>query len=179
MSPKCLPPSFDSIRLTIREQMRFEDFQDGHLGGHLRYRNESLCRPEASLQVLAQSALQFGRRCRFKKFLDGRRGGQLGYWFGTNLTVLNFHVSSVRTTKFQLNPNYLSGTEVVQDFQDSHHGDHLAYWDGSNLPILNIHSTPMPPTKFGLNPTYRSEADVVWRFSKWPPWQPSWISVFS
>ena len=26
----------------FREQMRFEDFQDGHLGGHLRYRNRTI-----------------------------------------------------------------------------------------------------------------------------------------
>ena len=44
------------------------------------------------------------------------------------------------------------------------------------LAILNLHVTVMPPTKFLLNPTYHTEADVVWRFSWWPPWQPSWIS---
>ena len=33
---------FGSIRLNIQELMRFEDFQDGHLGGHLRYRNRTI-----------------------------------------------------------------------------------------------------------------------------------------
>ena len=31
----CLPPSFSLIRLTIREQMSFQDFQAGHHGNHL------------------------------------------------------------------------------------------------------------------------------------------------
>ena len=84
MSPQCLPPSFSLIRLTIREQMSFQDFQAGH------------------------------------------------------------------------------------------HGSHLGYWNKMNCAILNLHVTT--PTMFGLNPTYRSTADVVWRFSRWPPWRPSWIS---
>ena len=55
--------------------MRFEDFQDGHLRVHLRYRtrtisshSESLCRFDAANQIWAQSALQFGRRCHLKTF---------------------------------------------------------------------------------------------------------------
>ena len=37
MSPQCLPPSFSLIQLTVWEQMAFQDFQDGHHGGHLGY----------------------------------------------------------------------------------------------------------------------------------------------
>ena len=33
----CLPPSFSSIQLTIREQMSFQDF-----GGHLGYWNQKI-----------------------------------------------------------------------------------------------------------------------------------------
>ena len=36
---RCLQLNFRSIRLTFREEMSFEDFQDG---GHLRYRNEMI-----------------------------------------------------------------------------------------------------------------------------------------
>ena len=39
----------------------------------------------------------------------------------------------------------------------------------------HLHVSPMLHTKFQLNTTYRSGADVVSRFSRWPPWQPSWI----
>ena len=38
-SPLSLPTSFGLIRLTIREQMLFVDFQVGHHGSHLRYLN--------------------------------------------------------------------------------------------------------------------------------------------
>ena len=34
----------------------------------------------------------------------------------------------------------------------------------------------MPPTKFQLNPPCHSGADVISTFSRWLPWQPSWIS---
>ena len=40
MSLRCLPSSFGSIQLTV--WMSFEEFQDGHHGGHLGYRNETI-----------------------------------------------------------------------------------------------------------------------------------------
>ena len=52
--------------------MLFEDYQDGHHGSHLGYWNGTilailnLCHCHASHQVLAQSNLWFGRRCRLK-----------------------------------------------------------------------------------------------------------------
>ena len=33
-----MPHSLDSIRLTVWEEMLFEEFQDGHHGGHFGYR---------------------------------------------------------------------------------------------------------------------------------------------
>ena len=75
MSPKCLPPTFSLIRLTVREQMLFQDFQAGHHGGHLRNWNEtnsnskSPCHPNASHHVWAQSDLRSGVDvvCRFSR----------------------------------------------------------------------------------------------------------------
>ena len=46
----------------------------------------------------------------------------------------------------------------------------------NHLAILNLHVTPMPPIKFWLNLTYCLGADVIYRFSRWLPWRPSWIS---
>ena len=37
----------------------------------------------------------------------------------------------------------------------------------------------MPPIKFGLNPYYGLGGDVVWRISRWPPWQPPWMSEWN
>ena len=74
-SPLCLPPSFSSIRLNIREQMLFQDFQDGHYGGYLGYWNGTNINlpshPDASHQVKVQSDL-----------LSGSSGGHLGYQNG-------------------------------------------------------------------------------------------------
>ena len=39
MSLRCLPSSFGSIRITVWEEMSFEEFQGG---GHLGYRNGTI-----------------------------------------------------------------------------------------------------------------------------------------
>ena len=69
--------------------MSFEEFQDGHHGGHFGYQNgtilailnlwllkmndfnnfESLSHCEASHQVSTKLDLPFGRRCRLKNFM--------------------------------------------------------------------------------------------------------------
>ena len=57
--------------------MRFEEFQDGHLGGHLRYQTRTILAilnlyvTDASYQVWAQSALGF---VSFEEFQDGTHG---------------------------------------------------------------------------------------------------------
>ena len=77
--------------------MSFEEFQDGHRGGHLGYRNRtilaSLCHCDASLKL----------EMSFKEFQDGRRGCHLGYRNGTILAILNLCVTVMPPNKFQLN----------------------------------------------------------------------------
>ena len=50
--------------------MPFEEFQDGRHGAERKdiSNSESLYHCDASHQVLAQSNLRFGRRCRLKNF---------------------------------------------------------------------------------------------------------------
>ena len=50
----------------------------------------------------------------FKEFEDGLHGGHPGFWNGTILAILNFHVATMSPTKFQLNryPTYGSGGDV-------------------------------------------------------------------
>ena len=64
-----------SIRLTVWEEMSFEEFQDGRHGGPswISERNhfsnfQSPCHCDASHQASPQSDLRFGRRCRSKYF---------------------------------------------------------------------------------------------------------------
>ena len=83
------------------------------------------------------------------------------------LVILNLNVALMPPVKFQLNPTCSLGGE----FRD---GVHFGYQN--ELVILNLYVSPMPPAKFRLTLTYHAGADVVWRFSRWPPWWPSWIS---
>ena len=39
---RCFPSGFDSIQLTVWEEMSFEEFQDGRHSGHLEYRNGTI-----------------------------------------------------------------------------------------------------------------------------------------
>ena len=149
---QCLPSSFSSIWLTVWV-MAFEDFQ------------------------------------------DGRHGSRLGYRNGTILEILNLYVGPMPPIKFQLNLNCGLGGDVVWRIQRwppwwpsmagilyirterfYGFGSHLGYPSVTILAILNLYVTVMPSIKFGLNPTYGLEGDVDWKISRWPPWQPSWIS---
>ena len=71
------------------------------------------------------------------------------------------------------------------DFQD---GGHLGFPTGTILAIfcfyIQVHKsaifdvqvTPMLPTKFQVNWPFGSGEEAKNRFSRWPPWWPSWIS---
>ena len=66
----CHPsPSLGSIRFTIQEQTWFEDFQDGHRGGHLGYWNVTVL-AILKLYVVLMPPIKFQLfgRCRLKIF---------------------------------------------------------------------------------------------------------------
>ena len=73
--------------------------------------SESLCHYDAFHQVSAQSDRVWNEML-FEEFQDGCHGGHLGYWNGTILAILNLHVPTMLSTKFQLNPIYDSGGDV-------------------------------------------------------------------
>ena len=75
-----------------------------------------------------------------------------------------------------LPPSFSSIRLIIEDFQDGCGDGHLGYHNKTILAILNLHVTLMPPTKFWLILISHSGADVVWKFSRWPPWRPSWLS---
>ena len=81
-------------------------FQDGRRPSWIAKRNdlsnsESLCRSDASHQVLAQSDLRFGY------------GGHLGYRNGTILAILNPYNAPMPPIKFGLNLIYGFGGDVI------------------------------------------------------------------
>ena len=47
---------------------------------------------------------------------------------------------------------------------------------GTILANLDLQVTPMLPTRFQVNWHFSSGEEAKNRFSRWPPWRPSWIS---
>ena len=62
------------------------------------------------------------------------------------------------------------------DFQDGCHGGHLGFPIGMILAIFDLQVTLMLPSKFGVKWPFGSGKEAKNRFSRWLPWQPSWIS---
>ena len=66
--------------------------------------------------------------------------------------------------------------ELKIDFQDGHHGSHLGFLIGTILAIFDLQVTLLFLTKFRVNWPFGSGEEAKNRFSRWPPWLPSWIS---
>ena len=62
------------------------------------------------------------------------------------------------------------------NFQDGCHGGHLGFLIGTILATFDLYVTPMLPTMFGVNWLLGLGEKAKNRFSRWPPWRPSWIS---
>ena len=82
MFPKYLLPSFGLIRLTVREQMSLEDFQDSRHGGHLGYWNgTSMAILNLYVAVMApikfQLNLTIWEEISVEEFQDGRHAAIL------------------------------------------------------------------------------------------------------
>ena len=88
---------------------------------------------------------------------------------GTILDVFDLQVTLMLPTKFGL-----SAQEMKRkiDFQD---GSHLGFPIGTILAIFDLQVTTMLPTKFRVNWHLRIGEEAKNRFSRWPPWRPSWI----
>ena len=153
MSPQCLPPSFGSIWLATWDQMRFEAFQDGHLGSHLRYWNRTIL-VILNLYVAQMPPIKFGLNQHYDLGRDvvwriskwpPRRPSLISVWnkFSSWLSM------SPHCLPLSFSLMWLTVWVEFQDFQDGHHGCHHGYWNGTNLAILNLHVIQMPPTKFG------------------------------
>ena len=92
------------------------------------------------LTILEQMSLQ--------DFQDGHHGGQLGYWNGTYLAILNLQITPMPPNKFQLNLTYSLGGDVVWRFSKWLTGlpSWLSEWNdfSNSKPPCD----PMPFTKF-------------------------------
>ena len=145
MLPKCLSPSFHSIWLTVLEHITTEDFQDG-----------------------LPSWIWFWWKCqKYEKLLTGT-----DHSISWQLKI--FKMAAVAAI-VDIVTKWFSNSKSPCRPNASHRGGHLGCRNETSLAVLNLHVSPMPPTKFQLNPTYHSGADVLPRFSRWPPWWPSWV----
>ena len=119
MLPWCLPPSFPSIQLTVCEQITIEDLKDIRRRCCLKIfkkadnfsNSESLCRSDASHQVLAQSD-QWSERWEMS-FEDFQDGSHLGHLKKMILAILNLCVTVMLPIKFWLNQTYGLGGDVI------------------------------------------------------------------
>ena len=59
------------------------------------------------------------------------------------------------------------------DFKDE---EHLGFLIGMILAVFDLQVTLILPTKFGVNWPFGPGDEGQNRFSRWPPWPPSWIS---
>ena len=76
------------------------------------------------------------------------------FWISMSLQCFPSSFSSIKLMVLEM---------LFEEFQDGRHASHPGYPNRTILVILNLYVTPIPPIKF-------------WRISRWPPWQPSWIS---
>ena len=74
----------------------------------------------------------------FEEFQDGRPGSHLGYRNGTILAILNLHIATLPPTKFQFNPTYGSGGEVVLELTLNQHGVPFQKGDENNMTELPL-----------------------------------------
>ena len=61
-------------------------------------------------------------------------------------------------------------------FEQTLNGGQLGFTIGTILANFDLRVTPMLPTKFRVNWPFGSREEAKNRFSRWLPWQPSWIS---
>ena len=135
-----------------RHELTTEDLQDGCCGCHREYHNK----------MVKQFWITMSLQC-------------LPLWRPSWMLEWNEFSSSVSPCLPNASHQVSAQSNIRLDSR-CHYGHHGGYRHRTNLAFLNLQVTQMPPIKFRLNPTSHSGAKVVWRFSRWPPWWPSWIS---
>ena len=130
MLPRCLPPSFRSIRLTVQEQITTEDFQDGC---HGRSHGYDILMEMSKMWKVTDGYTDEGRtmvnrpwhkltwskapgELTIEDLQDGCCGDHRGYRNKFFLAILNFHVTPTPPTKFWLNLTYHSRADEVWRF---------------------------------------------------------------
>ena len=155
MRPWCLPSSFPSIQLTVREQVTNEDLQDSRRRCCSKIfkksdnfsNSESLCRFDASNQVLTQSDLCLGGDVvwRISRWQLWRPS-----WISELKDFSNTESLCLCDASHQVlvQSNTVWEEMSLEEFQDRVHGSHLRYRNGTTLAILNLYVAQIPPIMF-------------------------------
>ena len=105
-------------------------------------------------------------------FQEGCHGAHLGFPILKILAIFDLQVT------WCFLPNLESIGLLAQEKKrkiDCHCG-HFGLPIGTNLATFNLQVTPVLPSKFWVNWPFSSGEEAKNRFSRWPCWQPSWIS---
>ena len=125
--------------------MRFENFQDSHLGAiYLRYWTRTILAilnlyvdPMPPIKFQLNPHYCFGGES-FEDFQDGQHSGHLRYWNGMILAILNLHVAQMPPSKAD---SIRSGTN-------------LGCQNDTNLVVLSQNDTNLVVLSLHVNPSH-------------------------
>ena len=154
--------------------MLFEEFQDGHHGSHLGYQNRTIL-AILNFNVAPMPPIKF--RLNLTYGFGGDIIWRISRWlpWRPSLILERNNFCNSKSLSLWCFPSSFSSIQLTvweemwfEEFQDGCHGYQNA--------TLNLYVAPMPPIKFQHNLTYGFGGDIVWRITRWPTWQPSWLS---
>ena len=134
----------------------------------------STSHPNASYRF-ESTCLSVQEKRRKIDFQDGCHGGHLGYPTGTNLAFFDLQVTPMSPTSLESIGLSVQEKKLNIDFQDGGHGGHLGFLIRTILAIFDLQVTLMLPTKFRVKWLLGLGEEAKNRFSRQPPWRPSWI----
>ena len=147
MSPQCLWSNFSLIQLPVREQMSFQDFQDGHHCGHLGYWNRT------NLAILNCHVTQMPPT-KFGLNLTYHSGADMAWIFSWWPPWRPFWISERKDFSNSESLCCSDASNQVSAQSDLRFGrrcGHLGCRNRMILVILTLHVAPVTPTKFGLS----------------------------
>ena len=179
-SPRYFPSNFESVGLSIQEKTFKIDFQDGNCAAILYFWLEQFYlfliykSPRWFLPGFKSIGLLVQQKKRKIDFQDGHHGVHLGFLIRMILLLLIYQSTLCFLPSFESISLLVQEKKRKIDFQDGHHDGHLGYVIRTFLAIFDLQVTLKLPTQVGNWP-FSSGEEVKNRFSRWPPWWPSWV----
>ena len=138
MPLKSCPSSFGSIQLMVWEEMSFEEFQDGHHGGHLGYQNRTNL-AILNLYVAPMPPIKFRLHLTYGLVRDVLKNFKMA-----DIRTKPFYVECLSCLRFGMSLSLGSIRITVlemsfEEFQWPPHGGHLGYRNGTILAVLNLY----------------------------------------